>query len=359
MENTEYGYVPGDWWILAHPNGMAILDHTYPLATVQRLWAEVTKHSPLLSWISLLAGGELSKLGDFGLARHNNGVVELVLRGQVAAYVDGTVMDAQRKLTWREESMAAQNLSLVGASNAREALPTLGGVVFGDVVNWSKDSSKSAVLDTLDPEVIQRHIAEYNAGLSQDSELEDAPIQSGQSTSSAPSAASALNAANTLGFDDETAHGFSPAPGSESVEDTWMVAPGDLDGASSEFYQSDDASIQAAGSDELSLELPDGSKVHLDQATLIGRAPETPVGKEDEYQIVTVESPQHDVSRTHVEVKGDGALAVVTDQRSINGTIIIEPGQSPRRLHAGESVSVPVGTQIDIGDGIILAIAVR
>jgi hypothetical protein len=51
-----------------------------------------------------------------------------------------------------------------------------------------------------------------------------------------------------------------------------------------------------------------------------------------------------------------GTTVVVTDLRSTNGTIVLVPGSTPRKLLQGESVVVSPGTLVDIGDENILQI---
>ena len=41
---------------------------------------------------------------------------------------------------------------------------------------------------------------------------------------------------------------------------------------------------------------------------------------------MTVPSPGHDISRTHLEVAPEGWSVVVTDLHSTNGTILVRPG---------------------------------
>lgn len=101
------------------------------------------------------------------------------------------------------------------------------------------------------------------------------------------------------------------------------------------------------------LSLSTGQQLELDRPVLIGRAPESSrFGFGETPRLVTVPSPQQDISRTHVEVKLEGDNVLVTDLRSTNGTVVVLPGSPPRRLHPGESVPVPVGTVVDLGDGI-------
>ncbi|TDE89963.1 FHA domain-containing protein [Occultella glacieicola] len=100
-----------------------------------------------------------------------------------------------------------------------------------------------------------------------------------------------------------------------------------------------------------------GPRVPLDRVVLIGRAPESSrFAGSLMPRLVTVPSPQQDISRTHVEVRLEGDHVVVTDLRSTNGTLVAVPGNDPRRLHPGEGVPVPVGSLIDLGDGITISV---
>lgn len=131
-----------------------------------------------------------------------------------------------------------------------------------------------------------------------------------------------------------------PQPAHEEPVDM-TLAPHDDDHAGSE---------QAA---TVLLSLSTGQQLELDRPVLIGRAPESSrFGFGETPRLVTVPSPQQDISRTHVEVKLEGDNVLVTDLRSTNGTVVVLPGSPPRRLHPGESVPVPVGTVVDLGDGI-------
>ncbi|WP_420110875.1 FHA domain-containing protein [Pseudactinotalea sp.] len=114
-----------------------------------------------------------------------------------------------------------------------------------------------------------------------------------------------------------------------------------------------------AGGPALQLSLSTGQQVELDRPALIGRAPESSrFGFGETPRLVTVPSPQQDISRTHVEIKLEGDSVLVTDLRSTNGTVVVLPGSPPRRLHPGESVPVPDGTVIDLGDGVTAVVGV-
>jgi hypothetical protein len=97
--------------------------------------------------------------------------------------------------------------------------------------------------------------------------------------------------------------------------------------------------------------------IGLDATAIIGRRPTLPrVMKGRAPRLVRVPSPLREVSSTHVELRQQGALVVVTDLRSTNGSIVTVPGREPVKLRQGESVVVVPGTTIDIGDGNLVEI---
>jgi hypothetical protein len=105
------------------------------------------------------------------------------------------------------------------------------------------------------------------------------------------------------------------------------------------------------------LRASDGSSAQLDRPVLIGRAPSTDRSDNRAPRLMTVPSPNHDISRTHLEVAPDGWQIVATDLNSTNGTILVRPGGVDRQqLAPGEPVTVQVGSVIELGDGVSVLI---
>ena len=101
------------------------------------------------------------------------------------------------------------------------------------------------------------------------------------------------------------------------------------------------------------LRASDGSTAEVDRAVLIGRAPSAQRSSARTPRLMTVPSPGHDISRTHLEVAPEGWSVVVTDLHSTNGTILVRPGGVDRQpLPAGEAVPVELGSVMELGDGI-------
>ena len=100
-----------------------------------------------------------------------------------------------------------------------------------------------------------------------------------------------------------------------------------------------------------------GQTVEVDRAVIVGRAPEARRFSSDEQpRLITVPSPQHEISSTHLEVRpgagADHGSAVVTDMGSTNGTVLIQPGLPPEDLQPGIAVQLIPGAIIDLGDSV-------
>jgi len=105
-----------------------------------------------------------------------------------------------------------------------------------------------------------------------------------------------------------------------------------------------------------------GETVDVDRVVLIGRAPEARrFSSTDQPKLVTVPSPMHEISSTHIEVRpGSGAdhgSAVVTDMGSTNGTVLVQPGLPPEDLKPGIAVQLIPGAIINLGDGLTIQVA--
>jgi len=96
-----------------------------------------------------------------------------------------------------------------------------------------------------------------------------------------------------------------------------------------------------------------GLTVALNRPVLIGRAPQvTRVQNNDIPRLLTVASPNQDISRTHAEVRMDGEDVIVIDLRSTNGVLLLRQGAGPQRLHPGEPTVVEPGVVVDLGEGV-------
>lgn len=101
-----------------------------------------------------------------------------------------------------------------------------------------------------------------------------------------------------------------------------------------------------------------GPAIDVDRMVLVGRAPQaTPAAREDVPRLLTVISPNHDISRTHLQISPAEWEVVVTDLHSTNGTLLIRPGQpESERLPPGDPVTVYPGCVIDLGDAVTILV---
>jgi pSer/pThr/pTyr-binding forkhead associated (FHA) protein len=97
--------------------------------------------------------------------------------------------------------------------------------------------------------------------------------------------------------------------------------------------------------------------VPLNRTVVLGRRPRsTRITGTDLPHLIAVESPQQDISRSHVELRVEGDSIIATDLNTTNGTLLLRSGSDPVRLHPGEATVVVPGDVLDLGDGITVAV---
>jgi hypothetical protein len=101
------------------------------------------------------------------------------------------------------------------------------------------------------------------------------------------------------------------------------------------------------------IRLTTGEVVDVDRPVVIGRAPyASSVAASDPPRLVTVPSPNQDISRAHAQIRAADWQLVVSDLHSTNGTTVRPPGRAPQRLHPGQEMVVEPGWAVDLGDGV-------
>jgi hypothetical protein len=99
-----------------------------------------------------------------------------------------------------------------------------------------------------------------------------------------------------------------------------------------------------------------GATVDVVSSVLVGRAPASDRARVPDPELLTVTSPSHDISRTHLEVFASGWDVGVTDLHSTNGTVLVAPDASIRTMDPGETALVELGTSLELADGISVLI---
>ena len=99
------------------------------------------------------------------------------------------------------------------------------------------------------------------------------------------------------------------------------------------------------------LAFSNGERIDVDRPVLIGRNPKVSGAAGGVLpHIMKFDGPGQGLSRTHAEVRIEGAQLVLEDLQSTNGTEVELPGQQRRRLRSGEPVVITHGSLIDFGD---------
>jgi hypothetical protein len=104
------------------------------------------------------------------------------------------------------------------------------------------------------------------------------------------------------------------------------------------------------------IRLSTGRVAILDRPVVIGRRPRSTRASGSELpELIAVDSPQQDISRSHVEIRSEGESVLVVDLNTTNGTTLRRGAQDPVRLHPGEPTVVVTGDVLDLGDGVTVA----
>ena len=120
---------------------------------------------------------------------------------------------------------------------------------------------------------------------------------------------------------------------------------------------SSSSSSPSAGPPLAVLVLSTGEQVALDRGVVIGRRPQVDrVAGSAIPRLVTVESPQQDISRSHLRITREAEAYVATDLHSMNGTVVIGADGASVTLGGGEPHPLRIGDLLDLGDGITISV---
>jgi hypothetical protein len=348
-------YIPGDWHAVVAGGVVALLAPSTPPDVVRAVWSAVPTQGGLADQLEVLLTGGIAQLQPFALVDLTGGRVHAALRGGVEIEVRGT--EGTRVLSAGE----------VGALWMSElALPVVSGVVRTSVVRVPL-----VALGELDAALDDDSVATNDTASGARELIDHVPVAGVPSASLRRELDSAWNLSGDVDVVAE-AEAVLQTGTLGRVEDT--VIPDDHDGMtilSSDLQTIRDQLPSWAG-DEVpgpfrvaapqlappaKLVLSTGQVVAVDRTVLLGRAPQVSrVTNRDLPRLVTLPSPQQDISRTHAEVRADGDDVLVTDLHSTNGTLVTRPGDSERRLTPGEATVIEHGEVVDLGDGVTFTV---
>lgn len=108
----------------------------------------------------------------------------------------------------------------------------------------------------------------------------------------------------------------------------------------------------------LTLRLSNGRLVPVVRPVLLGRAPKASRSGGDQVPVlVSVPSPNKDISRTHAKVELIGGTLHITDLNSTNGVDLVRPDGETVHLAPGKPTRFEHGDVVDLGDGFSFELA--
>jgi hypothetical protein len=362
-------FAAGDWYAVVGEQVTALIP-TDARSRVAGLWDLADRGAGFEEVLDGLLADGLSNLSGFALIGHGDRTRVLV-RGAVAATFrtpQGDVAIAHEPdALWGDRTLdgVTGGRITVGAVSDEPDLALATGVARASVVQFGEagaaDAAGAGSVASVEPVAVIADVTEESAPFDAEKseptpEPEPVPVPQ-------PSAPLTFGAPND---DDPTPTGEQPA-----VTDDAAYPGNDHDGQTTVGAQVADFARPQAGipGQELApavvahpvakLIFSTGDVVDVDRVILVGRAPEARrFASSDQPHLVTVSSPNHEISSTHLEIRpgagADHGMAVVTDMGSTNGTVLVQPGLPPEDLQAGIAISLIPGAILDLGDGVTI-----
>jgi hypothetical protein len=385
-------YTPGDWVVLSGPTSLVVLEPpTHEWASlINTLWEEVVASSSITDLAGRLAQFKIDDLPSLAAFFWTDDGMRSLIRGDISVIDLATgkvVADGEGVQTWSEVGLAGVDHIRVDLPYEGDAtlleLPLVVGAVRASSVTLDASEPAQVSSPQAEPELEAATPAERTAELSAS---EIAALANAETELMAPPFPVESGADPQAGAPQQLEAAVVPQLGSpdalvaRAMEPNSEDSPADIDPQDSAilavFCANGHVSPPSATSCRVCggpvgtqgpqfvaypvlavLRASDGSSAQLDRPVLIGRAPSTDRSDNRAPRLMTVPSPNHDISRTHLEVAPDGWQIVATDLNSTNGTILIRPGGVDRQqLAAGEPVPVQVGSVVELGDGVSVLI---
>ena len=385
-------YTPGDWVVLSGPTSLVVLEPpTHEWASlINTLWEEIVASSSITDLAGRLALFKIDDLPSLAAFFWTDDGMRSLIRGDISVIDLATgkvVADGEGIQTWSEVGLAGVDhirvdLPFEGDATLLE-LPLVVGAVRASSVTLDASEPAQVSSPQAEPELEAATPAERTAELSisEIAALANAetelmappfPVESGADPQAgAPQQLEAAVVPQLGSPDASVARAMEPnsedSPADTDPQDSAILAVfcanGHVSPPSATSCRVCGGPVGTQGPQFVAypvlavLRASDGSNAELDRPVLIGRAPAMDRSDSRAPRLMTVPSPNHDISRTHLEVAPDDWQIVVTDLNSTNGTILVRPGGVDRQqLAPGEPVPVQVGSVIELGDGVSVLI---
>lgn len=378
-------YAPGEWLVLCGPTSVVVLEPPGDGWTtlVAELWEQVVTASSLPDLAARLAAYGLDTMPSFGALFWTSSGMRSLVRGGVRVVDPATgqvVADGEGVRTWSETGLAALNTARIETDVEHDPDALLLPLVVGAVRASSVflDARPEAKVDSPQPSsAVSDHGPDPAPGTDDsgtsktergDDQVDVNPLLPPTEAISGPApadppAASGGTVPLAEGDEAPTEPQLDPevpaaGPTTDGPTVLGVVCPyghANPPGAT----RCSDCGVRVRETEPrpvpqpvlATLRVSDGTQVTLDRLVRVGRAP---VGPGDvDVRLLTVPSPSHDISRTHLEIVADGWRVMVKDLNSTNGTMLTGPDGGERRpLPPGESVPVPLGSVLELADGV-------
>lgn len=402
MVSGLFEYQPGSARLVVSANRGVL---TPDVALAARLWPLIARGTPFSGLLEEALLDGLAHLPDLILFEFDAHALRVVVRGKLAVRVQsadgGTAeCDGQLVRTWNEQVFARPVLVTAGEPTGT-GLPLGSGSVLAAGFRWAAEGTTTGVRSSEENEVRTPIVAEaasrrlvpavdHIAPVAPTAVAVPDPVASSTSSPGAPPMTrSELPDTRIEPIDDSFEHLFESTV-MRSVEDAAVRAPeeelsvvavastvepstsapqiqaipgraGDHDGSTimagqlAALCDSTGDPIPPPGATVRAptLRLSSGQSVVLDRSVVIGRRPQVDrVSGSEIPHLVTVPSPQQDISRSHVAIRPGGAGWVAVDLGSTNGSVIRRAGGATAALANGAVLDLQPGDTIDLGDGV-------
>lgn len=369
-------YVPGDWLALAGPNAAVVLQPASAQWSelIATIWQEVLAAESIDDLLHRMASFRLEGMPNFAAFFWADGQLHSLVRGgiQLFDHADGALIaDGAGVHTWTESVLGGIDRVQVRLSepdaDVRLELPLVVGVagVSSLIVDTRPDrqvdlgpvgpftATETSADDSLITEAGESGTEEIGTEESGTEEIEanDVAAEAAVPGEVDPEAAVAVDAGATVPVGSSPETMAEPFEFDEEEDGRTLLAPS-LPGAPQLPPPAAPRRVVVAV-----LSPSSGGRVDVDRPILVGRSPSASRVSGDQLpRLLTVPSPSHDISRTHLQVvPGDGQV-VLTDLNSTNGTVLIGPDGRQVTLEPSSPMTVDIGSVIDLGDGVTIRV---
>jgi len=373
-------YRPGQWYLIVLPGALVALPPAVSADVVRRLWERLLEQRTFATVVDVLtshAGGAVTSLPSFAAAVVEGGGARVALRGEVAAHVSTAIgsheFSGAEVTTWSERFVggASRVEITVEAVEGGAGLPVQSGVVRAATASAELESREpTSAAPAAEPEPLDEPSTETGTGPAE-------PVAEPEVVDEATLAPTEVTLASSAEDDDLWGATVMSAREAGSGADTSTPEDddrGDHDGATISLAELraqrrqavPGAAVPAAGALPAAIpgssgtsgrvRVSTGQVVALDRTVIIGRRPRSPRASGANLpHLIAVDSPEQDISRSHLEIRPEGDTVVVIDLHTTNGSTLLRPAADPVRLHPGEQTLVLSGDVVDLGDGVTVA----